>query len=148
VQRSFDSAGFASIATVSPDAAETYADPTTGNGARVVYYRILERNTNGSIFYSNIVVLERSVPATSLAVAPNPTSGPATLRFTSDRRASIPISLYDLTGRPVWRRQYAAVPGINVLSLDVLRGLPNGIYVLQLPTDGEVIKSVRITLIH
>jgi hypothetical protein len=83
-----------------------------------------------------------------VTVSPNPTMGPATLRFNSDRRATIPISLYDLTGRALWRRQYPASPGINVLAIDPLRDLPNGIYILQLATNGNVIKTVRITLIH
>jgi len=72
----------------------------------------------------------------------------ATLRFKSDRRAMIPISLYDLTGRPLWRRQYPANPGINAVAIDPLRDLPGGIYILQLTTGKNIIKTVRITLIH
>jgi len=147
VQRSLDSTGFATIATVSPEAPEAYADLTAGNTARVIYYRIREKNVNGNLVYSNIVVIDQPTAATEMIVAPNPTTGPATLRFTSDLRASVPISLYDLTGRLIWRRQYPANPGMNVLSLDVLQKLPNGIYILQATGDKGVI-SVRITLIH
>jgi hypothetical protein len=144
VQRSSDSTGFSTIATVSTDA---YTDP--GNTSGVVYYRIRQRNVNGSFFYSNIVAVEGSGAVTAtLTVAPNPTRGPATLRFNSDRRASIPISLYDLTGRPLWRSAYAANPGVNTVSLDALRGLPDGIYILQVATGEGVPISVRITLIH
>jgi len=150
VQKSADSSGFVTIATVRPQATDTYSytDLPADNRSPVVYYRIRQRNVNGGLFYSNIVALE-SVPGTTNAtVAPNPTSGAAALRYKSDRQGDVPIYLYDLTGRVIWHQSYAAHVGMNTFPLDHLRGLPNGIYILQLTTGESVVISVRITLIH
>lgn len=150
VQRSADSAGFVTIATVGPQATDTYSytDLPADNGSPVVYYRIRQRNVNGGFFYSNIVALETVPGTTNATVAPNPTSGAAALRYKSDRQGDVPIYLYDLTGRVIWHQSYAAHVGMNTFPLDHLRGLPNGIYILQLTTGGSVVISVRITLIH
>jgi hypothetical protein len=149
VERSVDSSNFSSIATFTPNNSSEYryTDMFSGSGAPVIYYRIMERDVNGSITYSNIVAIERPGILADLAIAPNPTSGTATLRFANVDYAIIPIYLFDLMGHPVWYKQYQAVPGMNTVQLDHLQQLPNGIYVLKFSTTKNNLLC-RISVLH
>ena len=152
VERSIDSANFSTIATFvprsSPDNTDdySYTDILAEDAPELVYYRIRERDINGNLLYSNIVAIEHPGVLSDLAVAPNPTSGNATVRFWNDNNAVIPIYLFDLTGHPVWCKQYEAMPGMN-MSLDHLQQLPTGIYVLRFSTAKSNFVS-RLSIFH
>ena len=153
VERSFDGASFSAIAAV---AARTpannasnysYTDAQAGDRSGLIYYRITATDLNGHDWLSNILVVNQSLRINKLRVTPNPTAGVATLSFMSDNNAGISVSLIDITGNSVWNLQYQAHTGINMLPLDHLQELPNGIYLLQL-YNGEVHEKVMIVVRH
>jgi len=152
VERSFDSVGFSTIATLNPannTDEYSYTDVLAGNSGGVVYYRIREKDLTGNYLYSNVVTVEQPVDIADmqLAIAPNPTAGAAILRFTNDGSTTVSIRLLDLTGNLRWHKQYQAAPGVNTWTLDDLRQLPNGIYIIRLDTQKSNLIS-RICVLH
>lgn len=152
VQRSFDSTGFTTIAAVIPKdntTDYTYTDLPAGGNAPVIYYRVSQKDLNGAAAYSNIVTIEQPGIMThpALTIAPNPTSGTATLRLTNERNSLVSLRLFDLTGTVRWYKQYQAGPGVNTWTLDCLQQLPDGIYFLQVNTEKNRFIS-RIGVVH
>ena len=80
-------------------------------------------------------------------ITPNPTSSAATLRFTNDRSSVVSVRLIDVTGAPVWNRQYRTSEGLNTVPIDQLQPLPSGMYILQL-NDGEKASAMKLFIRH
>jgi hypothetical protein len=144
IERSFDTTGFATIATLSANNS-SYIDLSPGN--QTLYYRIREMDINGNYLYSNIVAIKQAAWLTGPSIAPNPTTGSATLRFMSDRNTLMSVGLFDMTGNRVWYTQIQAISGMNILPIDHLQQLPNGMYIVQL-NNGENNENVKVFIRH
>jgi hypothetical protein len=91
----------------------------------------------------NINVGQGSTPVreigslTQLTLQPNPTAGPSTLRAAFDQPVDVGVRVLNLVGRVVWKSNYLHTDKLATeLNLD---SYPDGIYLVQLQVDGEIV---------
>lgn len=87
--------------------------------------------------YTYIGVDEISVPMTAPICSPNPSSGCFSLRLHSPADLTVPLEIYDLTGRKVFSSTLQLLEGEN--SIPVQTTLPAGFYLLKAGTTVEKI---------
>lgn len=108
-----------------------FIDPRPLTG--VNYYRLRQVDVDGSYKFSPIVdLVVASKEVFSLEVYPNPTSGyelKANLQAPYAERST--LSIYDLTGRLIWRQNVEIVQGRNQWQIEVVKHLAKGMYILQ-----------------
>ena len=78
-----------------------------------------------------------------LTTFPNPTTGKATLSFTSARADRIRLSVVDLLGKTIISQDLEAVEGFNSNEID-LENAGKGIYILSIQTSEGEIRTRRI----
>jgi len=147
VERSLDSTGFSIIATIAPQTNNNYHYTDAPTTAKILYYRIREKDINNGYRYSNTMVIRPALSYSQPMITPNPASSSATLRFNSDRSSLVSIRMTNSIGAPVWSRQYKASEGPNTVPIDQLQLLPTGMYILQL-NDGEKTSAMKIFIRH
>lgn len=80
---------------------------------------------------SGVMAGQTSVSGLRLAIVPNPlTTGVATLRYALSQPGLVTVSLFDVAGRSVWRRQLTACRS-GAIGLD-LRTLRAGVYLVRM----------------
>ncbi len=79
-----------------------------------------------------------------LSVYPNPATGFCTVSYYADKPTSILISLYEVSGRIVYKEQIRTNTGTNKLPIS-LKGLSNGIYFLKV-TDESGVKQEKLII--
>ena len=104
-------------------------------------YTVLVTDSNGCTAMSDpfpVSVLDAEgppVPAHQFLVYPNPTGGRITFVLTLERAASVQVTLTDLLGRAVLRREYASSREIRAtLSIP---DVPDGVYLLRAQPVGR-----------
>jgi hypothetical protein len=155
IERSDDGFEFVSIATILPQSTGnnnkpyqyTDADAATRINELLLYYRIKLVQINGHIIYSKVMQVKSAEHMTGLTLTPNPVADLATLYFLADNLAAISVQVLDLKGKSVWKKQYTAGVGINMLPLNNLQALPDGVYIVHL-TNGKQVQSVKMLVRH
>ena len=138
IQRSVDRVNFTTLGTVASrgntNSLSTYSftdsDPLTG----VNYYRLKQIDIDGSSTYSKLVSVtfegnER------LVIFPNPASDRLNIRIPQGNKYSM-IHVTDASGKLVLQK---TISSSSTADLDI-RGLPKGVYVLQLIGDDTLEK--------
>jgi uncharacterized repeat protein (TIGR03803 family) len=132
VERSTDGVHFSQIgivlATVT-DCGKPFQFPDQHPVPGKTYYRLQMKESNGAITYSSIITLEREQgQALSIQLTLNPVAGPdAIFTVYSPGSKTIPIAIYDATGRLVMRAQWQVQPGSQVRRINMQQS-PAGIY--------------------
>jgi hypothetical protein len=153
VEKSIDGVNFSVIGhtayVFSASATNNYAyeDNNAFSSSGVVYYRVKEVETSGRYQYSKVVSLRVDAPGGTFSVYPNPAKTTATVRFVSSAQATVSLRLFDLKGSVVWQQQYQANAGQNLIQLDNIGALPNGMYILQ-GLDGSKSEQVKLVVNH
>jgi hypothetical protein len=124
-----------------------YADNLKNISGNTFAYRLKMVDQNQSFTYSNIVVVRKTVNAIqNIAIAPNPVvNKAATLQFQSADASDIQIRILDLTGRVMIQQQSRVNIGMNNISLQNIRDLRNGYYILQVVKDKEI-NSIKFSV--
>jgi hypothetical protein len=154
IERSADGIEFVSISTVLPQSPGnnnpyqfTDADAATRIGEPLLYYRIKLVQMNGHIIYSQVMQIKSSLHVTGLTLTPNPVADFTTLYFLADNLAAISVQVVDLKGKTVWKNKYSAGVGMNMLPLNNLQALPDGVYIVNV-TNGKQVQSVKMLVRH
>ena len=132
VERSTDGIHFSQagmvLATVA-DCGQPFQFPDQHPVNGKAWYRLQMKESNGAVTYSSIIMLERGQGASlNVQLTPNPVAGPnAIFTIYSPGNKTIPVAIYDATGRVVARTQWQVQPGSQVRSVDVQR-VPAGFY--------------------
>jgi hypothetical protein len=107
----------------------------------VTYYRIAQTDLDGNKSYSQVVAVHFDGTGT-ITVYPNPSRGTLWVSGLDGNLQTVGITLYDLSGKPVFQAN-AAVQG-GVLRLDTR--LNNGVYVVkvQYPDGTVVVRNIVI----
>lgn len=93
------------------------------------WYRLQMKEASGNITWSNIILLDRGQgQSLSIQLTPNPVTGSqASFSIYSPGHKSIPMIIYDATGKLMTRIQWQLQPGNQVRMIDVHQ-LPAGMY--------------------
>lgn len=91
------------------------------------YYRLGIRDLDGSIQYSNILTVERSVPDGIQSIAPNPAQASIYVAYNSTREQTVVFRIIGSDGRLLLEQPIDLVGGLNLLPFDVAT-LPPGLY--------------------
>jgi hypothetical protein len=112
---------------------------TINNATLPLYYiRLKTTNANGSVTYSNIVVIKNTpINAVKIAVAPNPASTTSVITLTTIATTKTQINIIDVKGRVLQSLEVTLQPGVNNVYLKNLGSLPNGIYVVTTIVNSE-----------
>jgi len=78
-----------------------------------------------------------------IALSPNPATSDAQLLFNADKPGMAEISIINLTGQTVYRRNISYVSGLNNSILDVSE-LPQGVYVVMLRSGNTILQNKLI----
>ncbi len=152
IERSADGIEFVSIGTVLPQSTGNnnnpyqFTDAATRISEPVLYYRIKLVPINGPAIYSKEMV-KNAEHMTGLTLTPNPVSDFTTLYFLADNLAAISVQVIDLKGKSVWKKQYAAGVGMNMLPLNNLQALPDGVYIVNV-SNGKQVQSIKMLVRH
>ncbi|HXB08754.1 MAG TPA: T9SS type A sorting domain-containing protein [Puia sp.] len=146
----YSKASLNAASSVNGGAAGTTSGQSTNYGATVGSAGILVMNISRTAmptFPLNCTVLGLSLPemgsspendatalngsAAKFSLYPNPAQTVATISFVAPAEALVTLRVFDLGGKDLWLRQYAAHRGANAVQLDCIQTLPDGIYLLQ-----------------
>lgn len=117
------------------------------------YARTYATNSAGTAYGSSIeftaestVGIEPKEKIHTLDIYPNPTLGMTSFRITSPSQESLFLTLTDLKGSIVFEHSLDAVPGENLVQLD-LSFLKEGIYLGQVRSGSEIMASKRLIML-
>jgi hypothetical protein len=112
---------------------------------KYAWYRLRMVDIDGKVKYSNVIRLVNDVRnITVLSVTPNPFESTLRVQVNSDKVIPATIRIVDLTGREMFRLNNVLTAGNNNISVHPSTALANGVYVLQLIADDEVILNQKI----
>ncbi len=93
-----------------------------------IYYRILEVEENGELFYTNVKsVLKTYTIFNSVNVYPNPNEGSFNVSYNLNEIANVEITITDNLGKIVYTNILDSKDGVNTFNINNLN-LTNGIY--------------------
>jgi hypothetical protein len=153
VEKSLDGINFTAIGSVPRQSGSTdkvhyeYPDNSGFDKSGIIYYRIKEVEGSGRSMYSKIISIQAGGLSGKLSVYPNPVKESATVSFISSTQTTISLRLFDLKGSVIWQQQYQAHVGQNNVTLDNIRTIPNGMYILQC-FDGLKPEQVKLLVNH
>ncbi len=131
------------------DEAQSYAftDTAPPYAADSLTYRLRQLDADGTASFSEpVTVALQTAQPELLPTYPNPTRGPATIRFAVPEQQAVRLTLYDIMGRRVRVLLDTEVEGRTETSLR-LDGLASGTYFLRMQTDGYT-DTQRITVVR
>ncbi|MBS1567237.1 MAG: T9SS type A sorting domain-containing protein, partial [Bacteroidetes bacterium] len=144
IEKSFDGSRFIVIGSVAAAGnSQTlrsyhYTDAAPGNA--VVYYRLKEKDIDGSISYSKVAIIH--INASLLrAASPNPFDNDVSVQIELDRKQDITARLLDITGRQVYVHTATGNKGINTVQMQGLGSLTTGIYTLVIETGNDTFRQ-------
>lgn len=110
------------------------------------YYRIKQIDIDGKFSYSEIATEIVGSNQTEIALFPNPTNGVLNVSVTGLKQTGdvLQYTITDLQGK-VWIKNSQVANGINYSFSENLSNLPNGMYFIQIGTNGfsQVKKLVK-----
>jgi hypothetical protein len=140
LERSSDGLNFQTLTRVNAANsfnAITYTHQDAVNAAQqpTYYYRLRMVNIDGTYEYSGVVMIRRNTKE-DIAVAGNPFSGTLMLRYNLTEAKNLHLSLYDVSGKLIIRRELSAAAGSGILNVNNLDQYARGTYLLHLD-DGK-----------
>jgi len=115
----------------------TYAITDAQPFAGMATYRLVQRNQQGQIRYTDMKVVDRSsAPITYFTAYPNPVSDQLQVRVSAIRGGKATAEVYDMNGRRMVSQSFNAFTGIQTITMN-LGKLGNGTYLLKVTVDGK-----------
>src|SRR5690606_5874651 len=145
IERSIDKNTFTPVLTVTGreviNETESYngIDDLAGTTENTFYYRLKTVSRNGRVSYSGIVTLSRQHSAIDARVLPNPVRGALKLEVKAITATNAQLYIVDATGKMLLQRNASVLPGINNLQFTEVAAFPQGMYILKLEMNGEII---------
>ncbi|MFZ4770950.1 MAG: CehA/McbA family metallohydrolase [Ferruginibacter sp.] len=98
----------------------------------VAYYRLIQKNKNSGINFTDIKVVNRkNIPAAYFTIYPNPVHGLLNVKLTATSIENTAIEIYDMVGRMMLTNKLVLSPGDQNIQID-MSNLQNGTYTLKL----------------
>ncbi len=101
------------------------------------YYRLKQVDFDGKYSYSDVLYLDRTGVSSifNVTIWPNPANTQVNVCYHISNNGKVEAELMDATGRIVLKEQYDSRSGLNHEILNI-SGLANGIYILNLSSNG------------
>jgi hypothetical protein len=147
LERSFDQSVFTLIHTQTsePSAAYTHTDRTVPAGHDMIYYRIKATATDGDVKYTETrMVKTGSGKSSAISIYPNPSTGPASLIYTTDKTQPLTVLVKNASGQQLSLRNFTARPGTNRFELEMLGNFQPGVYFIELLSGSESLGVERM----
>ena len=103
---------------------------TINNGAQATIEHAVENGYRGRVSTHDLALQTLST------ISPNPSPGPASIRFHLDNSKKVSIDVLDMTGRVLHQRDFGQLQGKVELNFDG-GDLENGIYLIKVNTDQQ-----------
>ena len=137
VERSIDGIQYKAVGTVTAANRPgihnyNFTDPSvTTSGAKIIYYRLQQKDLDGHFTYSKIVTLSLDNENTLVRLYPNPVSNELNLVINSTQRDNIKWQIIDVSGRIINNQIRQVTTGGNNFAIDVTR-MAKGVYFLSI----------------
>lgn len=116
---------------------QTYAITDMQPYAGVAYYRLVQKNNNGDVRFTDVKVVNRSVtPVTYYTIYPNPVQGILNISVSAKAAEKALAEVLDMSGRKMITQSFNVMAGEQTLPLDMSR-LGNGTYILKMTLGGK-----------
>lgn len=104
--------------------------------AGVAYYRLVQKNVDGFVSFTDIKVVDRSdKPSSYFTVYPNPVQGILNVKLTAVAAQRTAVKIMELNGRSMITQQVSLATGPQNIQLDMSR-LQKGSYIISITLDG------------
>lgn len=123
-----------------------FTDDISNVNSEVIYYRIKVIGKAGEVQYSNILVIRKQLNKTGLTIAPNPAKDNVSISFFAEKESVITIRLIDDNGKLVLLKDQKVSKGTNTIPLTGLDKYSNGLYVIQVYINDEVVSQKLILM--
>ena len=146
IERSFYSNNFSAIATmqipfINSNSINNYSindNAAELAGRSVVYYRVKQIAANGTITYSNVMVVNLKENHSTMV------NSNTAVRFSAAQNGNAVIKVKSLTGQTAATINSIITKGNNTVELNNLKDLSKGIYVTEISVNGVVIDNQKI----
>ncbi|MGK2864803.1 MAG: T9SS type A sorting domain-containing protein, partial [Chitinophagaceae bacterium] len=141
VERSIDGNQYKAVGTVATANrtgvhAYSFTDPVINMmGAKIVYYRLKQKDIDGQFIYSKIVTLSLANENTFVRLYPNPVNNKLILSINSPQRDNIQLKIMDASGRTINHQTIQLATGSNSFTIDVSK-ISGGVYYLSIQGNG------------
>lgn len=108
--------------------------------AQVIYYRLKQVDFDGKhTFYGPVAVnISKLVANVNVSVYPNPFTQQVNVQVVSPETGTMQISITDLQGRAIYTGAHEVNKGIQVLTVDGIDTLKDGVYFMNTSINGSV----------
>jgi uncharacterized repeat protein (TIGR01451 family) len=124
-----------------------FTDDIANFNAEIIYYRIKVIGKAGEIQYSNILVIRNQQSKNRLTITPNPAQDFISIAFFAQKQSEITIRIIDKSGRTMMQKNQMVNKGNNTLYLYELNKYSNGVYIIQVFANNEILNE-RLVLIN
>ena len=112
----------------------------------VIYYRIKVVGKAGEMKYSNILVIRKQLNKTALSIVPNPAKDNVSIAFVVEKESVVTIRLIDDNGKLLSLQDQKVAKGNNAIQFTGLDKYSNGVYVIQVYVNNEVVTQKLILI--
>ncbi len=124
----------------------SYTDDISNVNSDIVYYRIKVVTKTGEIQYSNILIIRKQVNKTALSIVPNPARDHVSITFFAEKESVVTLRLIDDNGKLVLLQDQKVFKGNNTIQLTGLDKYSNGVYIIQVYVNNEVVSQKLVLL--
>ena len=112
------------------------------------YYRIKVIAENGTVKYSNILLVKNNAKL-NVQIFPNPVKAgnPMTVSFNAAAASGITINIIDFTGKIVGTTRASITQGINVISIPTNSNFKTGNYIVSIVSGNNTTEPVNIPVL-
>lgn len=110
----------------------------------IIYYRLKVIGKDGTIKYSNVIIVRKTQLKNLITLHPNPASVSATVKFYVEKSTEVEMRLIDKLGKIVLTQKSRTATGYNSIMLKDLNRFCNAVYTIELFVDDKTIAQQLI----
>jgi uncharacterized repeat protein (TIGR01451 family) len=150
IERSIDNSAYIKTVTLSEpvqvQVKQSFSanDDITNIYNEVIYYRLKVIGKDGSIKYSNVLLVRNAQTKFKVTISPNPANNTIRVRFYNATEQEVNVRMIDNSGKTVITQKEKVVNGINTIELSGLNKYSSGVYTLQVFLGEKVITQSMV----
>ncbi len=112
----------------------------------LLFYRLKVIAKNGSVRFSNVVLIRKNNTKATISIYPNPANDVANLNFFAEKESDIVINIKDNMGKLILSKKQKALKGNNIFPFTGLSRYSNGVYCVQVLLNNELF-TIRLIIL-